>query len=67
MTENLTVLRYFTQGVNADWLSPHECRGKVQIFKLQQNLSRCIPRECARPWQGKMLRRQSNHAAEESQ
>ena len=39
-----------------------ECRGKVQIFKLQRNCRAANPRERARPWQGKMSRRQSNLA-----
>ena len=29
------LLRYVSQGVNADWLSSPECRSKVQIFQLE--------------------------------
>ena len=57
------LLRYVTQGVNADWLSSRECRGKVQIFQLQPKCRAANPRERARRCQGKMLRRQSNLVA----
>ena len=36
------LLRYVTQGVNADWWSSRECRGEVQIFKLQRKCCKVL-------------------------